>query len=59
VSFTILYRHKQRPDETGITLVSNQSKASEMKDQLEDRGFLIIKIAAAPFAKTHDQYQSD
>ena len=58
MSFTILYRHKQRPDEAGMTVVSDQSRAAQMKDQLEDRGFLIIKIAAAPFAKTHDQYQS-
>ena len=55
MSFTILYRHKQRPDETGMTLVSNQSKASEMKDQLEDRGFLIIKIAPAPFANARNR----
>ena len=59
MNFTILYRHKQRPDEAGITLFPHQARAAEMKDQLENRGFLIIKIAAAPFAKTHDQHQSD
>jgi hypothetical protein len=48
---TILYRHPQRPDEAGMTVVANQAKAAAMKDQLEHRGYLVIKIATATFAK--------
>jgi hypothetical protein len=49
---TILYRHPQRPDEAGMTVVANQAKAIAVKDQLEHRGYLIIEIATATFAKT-------
>jgi len=42
-----------------MTVVAGHANAAAMKDQLENRGFLIIKIAPAPFAKAHDQYQSD
>ena len=51
MSLTILYRHPQRPDEAGMTVVGDQAKATAMKDQLEHRGYLVIKIATAPFAK--------
>jgi hypothetical protein len=51
VSLTILYRHPRRPDEAGMTVVGDQAKAVAMKDHLEHRGYLIIKIATATFAK--------
>jgi hypothetical protein len=51
VSLTILYRHPRRPDEAGVTVVADQAKATAMKGQLEQRGYLVIKILAATFAK--------
>jgi hypothetical protein len=51
VSLTILYRHPRRPDEAGMTVVADQAKAAVAKDQLEDRGYLVVKIATATFAK--------
>jgi hypothetical protein len=55
MSLTILYQHPQRPDEAGVVLVPDRAKAAEIKDQLENRGFLVIKIVTAPFAKAHHQ----
>jgi hypothetical protein len=52
VSLTILYRHPQRPDEAGMTVVADHAKAIAMKDQLEHRGYLVIEILTATFAKT-------
>jgi len=52
VTLTILYRHPLRLDEAGMTVVSGQAEAAAMKDQLESRGFLVIKIVAATFART-------
>jgi hypothetical protein len=57
MSLTILYRHPQRPGEAGMVVVPDWVKAAEMREQLEDRGFLIVQIAPAPFAKA--RYQSD
>jgi hypothetical protein len=51
VSLTILYRHPRRPDEAGMTVVADKAKAIAMKDQLEHRGYLVIKILTATFAK--------
>ena len=51
MSLTILYRHPQRPDEAGMTVVGDQLKAVTMKAQLEHRGYLIIKIVTATFTK--------
>jgi len=51
VSLTILYRHPQRPDEAGMTVVRDQAKATAMKDQLEHRGYLVIEIVTPTFAK--------
>jgi hypothetical protein len=51
VSLTILYRHPRRPDEAGMTVVADQTKAIAMKDQLEHRGYLVIEILTAAFAK--------
>jgi len=55
MSLTITYRHPQRPDEAGVVVVPDRAKAAEMKDQLENRGFLVIEIAIAPFARAHHQ----
>ena len=51
VSLTILYRHPRRPDEAGMTVVADQAKAAAAKDQLEDRGYLVVKIKTTTFAK--------
>ncbi len=51
MSLTILYRHPRRPDEAGITLVAGQAEAEVMQGQLKSRGFLVIKIVVATFAK--------
>jgi len=56
MSVTIVYRHPQRPDEAGVVVVPDRAKATEAKDQLENRGFLIVKITNAPVATaTYDQ----
>jgi hypothetical protein len=54
---TIMYRHPQRPDEAGMVIVPDKAKAAEVKDRLENRGFLIIETATTPFAKAN--YRSD
>jgi len=51
VSLTILYRHPRRPDEAGMTVVADQAKVAAAKNQLELRGFRVIEIVTAPFAK--------
>jgi hypothetical protein len=51
VSLTILYRHPRRLDEAGMAVVGDHAKAIAMKDQLEHRGYLVIKIMTATFAK--------
>jgi hypothetical protein len=48
MSVTILYRHPQRPDEAGMTCVGNDADAAALKDQLERRGFEIVKMTATP-----------
>ncbi len=55
MSLKILYRHPRRPDEAGMTVVANEAKAAAMKDQLENRGFLVIEVAITPFAKAVPQ----
>lgn len=52
MSLTILYRNPRRLDEAGMTVVADQAKAAAMKDQLEHRGYLVVKIVTATFAKT-------
>lgn len=52
MSLTILYRNPRRPDEAGMTVVGDQVKATAMKDQLEHRGYLVLKIVTTAFAKT-------
>jgi hypothetical protein len=48
-----MYRHPRRPDEAGVVVVPDQAKAAEIKDRLENRGFLVVEIATAPFAKAN------
>jgi hypothetical protein len=55
MSLRIRYRHPQRPDEAGLALVLDQAKAAEVKEQLENRGFVIIDVTPAPVAKGHHQ----
>jgi hypothetical protein len=55
MSLTIMYRHPKRPDEAGVVVVPDRAKAAEVKDQLENLGFLVVAIATAPFAKAHNQ----
>jgi hypothetical protein len=55
MSLTIMYRHPKRPDEAGVVVVPDRAKAAEVKDQLENRGFLVVAIATAPFAKANHQ----
>jgi hypothetical protein len=55
MSLTITYRHPQRPDEAGLVVVPDLTKAAEMKDELENRGFLVIEIAPALFARARQQ----
>jgi hypothetical protein len=57
MSLTILYRHPQRPDEAGMVVVPDRKNAAEVKARLENRGFLVIEMAPAPFAKA--RHQSD
>ena len=57
MSLKILYRHPQRPDEAGVAFVPDQAKVAEVKEQLENRGFVGIDIADAPVAK--GRHQSD
>jgi hypothetical protein len=52
----ILYRHPRRPDEAGILIVPDQAQATEMKDQLEKHGYLVLKIDTAPNVLAYHQY---
>jgi hypothetical protein len=51
VRLTILYRHPLRPDEAGITVVADPTEVAEMTHRLEDRGYLVIGVVTATFAK--------
>jgi hypothetical protein len=46
MTLTILYRHRDRPDEAGMTMISAQERVAAMVDQLEKRGFVVDKITA-------------
>jgi len=52
MSVTILYRHPARPDEACMTRVPRDGYAAAVKDQLEKRGFLVVKIVRAPAKAT-------
>jgi hypothetical protein len=44
MTLTILYRHRDRPNEVGMTMISTQEGVAAMVDQLEERGFVVDKI---------------
>ena len=46
MTLTILYRHRDRPEEAGMTMISAQEKAASAIEKLEKRGFVIDKIMA-------------
>lgn len=48
---TILYRHPLRSDEAGMAIVPDQAKLAAMKDELEDRGYTVVKIVTSALAK--------
>jgi hypothetical protein len=47
MSLTILYLNPQRPDEGGMTMIAGHAKAAAMINQLEKRGFVVVKITFA------------
>lgn len=51
MSLTILYRNPQRPDEGGMTMIAGKAEAEEMVNQLEKRGFVVVKITTSPLDK--------
>jgi hypothetical protein len=46
MALTILYRHRDRPYEAGMTMISAQEKVAAVVDKLEKCGFVIDKITA-------------
>jgi hypothetical protein len=46
MTLTILYRHRDRPDEAGMTMILGQQEVAARVDQLERRGFIVDKITA-------------
>jgi DNA-binding MarR family transcriptional regulator len=46
MTLTILYRHRDRPDEVAMTMISTQEEVAAMVKQLEKRGFVVEKITA-------------
>jgi hypothetical protein len=48
VRVTIRYRHPERPDEAGMTMIANQTWAQATVEQLEWQGcFLVEKVTVA------------
>ena len=50
MTLSILYRHRDRPDEAGMTMIAAQENVAAMVDQLERRGFVVEKITARSLA---------
>jgi hypothetical protein len=46
MTLTILYRHRDRPEEAGVTMISAQEMVAAAVDRLEARGFVVDKITA-------------
>jgi hypothetical protein len=46
MTLTILYRHRDRPDEAGMTMISPQAQVAAAVGKLEKRGFVVDKITA-------------
>ncbi len=44
MALTILYRHRDWPDEAGITMIAAPNTVTAMVDQLERRGFVVEKV---------------
>jgi hypothetical protein len=47
----IIYRNPRRPGEAGVKLVPDPSQRAAEKELLEELGFTVIEITAAPFAQ--------
>jgi hypothetical protein len=52
MSMVILYRDPRRPDEGGLTMITGQTKAVTMVDQLEQLG-IVDKITFIPPRAEH------
>jgi hypothetical protein len=50
MTLTILYRHRDRPDEAGMIMISAQEKVAAAIGLLEKRGFVVDKITARSVA---------
>ena len=50
MTLTILYRHRDRPEEAGMTMISAQEQVATTVDKLEKRGFVVDKITARSLA---------
>jgi hypothetical protein len=61
VSVTILYRHPERPDEVGMTMIADQAQVEARVNRLEEQGFLIEKVTVAqsPSARAVTELRSD
>ena len=46
MTLTILYRHRDRANEAGMTMISAQEEVAAQVNQLEKRGFVVAKITA-------------
>jgi hypothetical protein len=44
MTLTILYRHRDQPDEAGMTMIPAQGEVAAAVDKLEKRGFVVDKI---------------
>lgn len=47
MSLTILFHNPQRPDEAGMTMITDRTMATAVMGQLERRGFVVDKISFA------------
>jgi hypothetical protein len=52
MTLTILYRHRDRPDEAGMIMISSQAEVTARVNQLEKRGFVVDKITARSVTRT-------
>jgi hypothetical protein len=46
ITLTILYRHRDRPDDAAMTMISAQERVAAAVGTLEKRGFMVDKITA-------------
>jgi hypothetical protein len=46
MTLTILYRHRDRPEEAGMTMISAQEHVAAAVKNLEKRRFVVDKITA-------------